>query len=714
MVSRRQFFKKMSTLAFLPVVGPFIAPVQKQETFLFEGFVAGFSYYDGEKVLGRLEPGNLLILKREPGNPYDRLAIEIYTRGGVKLGYVPRDINAVPAALLDQSVELKVSITEINLPPAPDWERVRFEVVQRTDTDVRRSEGMKVIRTSRTDPLRIDSVQPKGMTGRIGMTLCPGKIQTNARGGEWRRDLREDLRCIQNWEAVALLNLLTPAEIRDLGISEIEEETKQLGILYFHLPMEDGGIPDAKGENIWREISSFLRSRLKAGENVVVHCKGGLGRTGTMAARLLVETGSDSKAAVRAVRKARPGAIENALQENYIHKLTLPQKEGVLAALTSWISQPQTGKQVKKRFLGCLLGGAVGDALGAPVEFMKLSEIRERFGPKGIQEYEIAYGRRGAITDDTQMTLFTAEGLIRADVRGCSKGITSYSGVTARAYLRWLRTQGEKTECGGFSSKGNQGWLFQQKGLHQRRAPGNTCITALKVMRHFGDPAQNNSKGCGGVMRVAPAGLFAWHWRNKQRPIPAFELARDIAALTHGHPTGSLTAGVLAVMILALADGASLQQALKAGMECLAPRDGHEETLQALNLAVDLSKSDASVEQAISRLGREWVAEEALAIGVYCALKAQNFREGVLMAVNHDGDSDSTGAIAGNLLGTMFGVEAIPQAWLEDLELRGVIEELATDLFEMKSWPLYLYGDGSDSKKIREAWAYAHNKYPGW
>lgn len=84
------------------------------------------------------------------------------------------------------------------------------------------------------------------------------------------------------------------------------------------------------------------------------------------------------------------------------------------------------------------------------------------------------------------------------------------------------------------------------------------------------------------------------------------------------------------------------------------------------------------------------------------------------MAVNHDGDSDSTGAIAGNLLGTMFGVEAIPQAWLEDLELRAVIEELTTDLFEMKSWPLYLQGGGSEAKKIRDAWAYADKKYPGW
>ena len=115
---------------------------------------------------------------------------------------------------------------------------------------------------------------------------------------------------------------------------------------------------------------------------------------------------------------------------------------------------------VRNRFLGCLLGGAVGDAMGAPVEFMKLSEIRERFGPKGIQEYEIVYGRRGAITDDTQMTLFTAEGLIRAYVRSCGRGITTYSGVTAHAYLRWLRTQGVDPECRSLVSGTDAFWAF--------------------------------------------------------------------------------------------------------------------------------------------------------------------------------------------------------------------------------------------------------------
>ena len=96
----------------------------------------------------------------------------------------------------------------------------------------------------------------------------------------------------------------------------------------------------------------------------------------------------------------------------------------------------------RDRFLGCLLGGAAGDALGAPVEFMKRATILERFGPRGITSYAPAYGRTGAITDDTQMTLFTAEGLLRAYVRGERRGIGHVPSVVAHAYLRWLKTQG--------------------------------------------------------------------------------------------------------------------------------------------------------------------------------------------------------------------------------------------------------------------------------
>ncbi len=174
---------------------------------------------------------------------------------------------------------------------------------------------------------------------------------------------------------------------------------------------------------------------------------------------------------------------------------------------------------VRSRFKGCLLGGAVGDALGAPVEFMTRSEILRRFGPNGITDYAPAYGGIGTITDDTQMTLFTAEGLIRAYVRWCDRGISSTSGVVASAYQRWLLTQSEPP----MHDIQSDGWLFGQRELHHRRAPGITCLAALRSMKSLGEAARNDSKGCGGVMRVAPVGLFEWSLGRQDSPQRAFE-----------------------------------------------------------------------------------------------------------------------------------------------------------------------------------------------
>ena len=378
------------------------------------------------------------------------------------------------------------------------------------------------------------------------------------------------------------------------------------------------------------------------------------------------------------------------------------------AAPPPWTRKRQQVRTVRGRFLGCLLGGAVGDALGASVEFMSRAEILRRFGARGISHYAPAYGGLGTITDDTQMTLFTAEGLIRGWVRECFKGITSYADVTAHAYLRWLQTQGERPGCDIDFGADEPGWLFQQRQLHSRRAPGNTCLSALRVMSALGRPARNDSKGCGGVMRVAPVGLFAWRLGHADSPQHAFQLGTELAALTHGHPTGALTGGVLAVLILALTDGASLPEALAASKTLLGAEPGFEETLRAIELAEQLAVSGLPHETAIARLGQGWIAEEALAISIYCALVARNFRQGVILAVNHDGDSDSTGAIVGNLLGAMHGVKAIPAEWLEPLELREVISELAEDLYGFAEWEIGEYSENVELK--RRIWG----KYPGF
>ena len=147
----------------------------------------------------------------------------------------------------------------------------------------------------------------------------------------------------------------------------------------------------------------------------------------------------------------------------------------------------------------------MGDALGAPVEFMSHAAIAGQYGPNGIQEYAPAYGKTGAITDDTQMALFTAEGVVRAWVRAYVHAPSAVPTSIAMAYQRWLHTQGLQhplhTEC-------LNGWLITQRALHSRRAPGNTCLSGLQGMHVFKDLASNDSKGCGGVMRVAPVGMY--------------------------------------------------------------------------------------------------------------------------------------------------------------------------------------------------------------
>jgi ADP-ribosylglycohydrolase len=352
---------------------------------------------------------------------------------------------------------------------------------------------------------------------------------------------------------------------------------------------------------------------------------------------------------------------------------------------------------MRKLFRGCLIGGAVGDALGAPVEFMSYDQIVREFGPEGIKDYVPAYGRLGAITDDTQMTLFTAEGMLRAYVRGCMRGLSTYEGVTDSAYQRWLLTQGEKSLNNDIF---RDGWLWKRKALHSRRAPGLTCLAAMKSKKKFGEKAINNSKGCGGVMRVAPVGMYAWSERDDQSVAEKFfDVGCNLAGLTHGHPTGKLTAGVFAVLVLKLLQGEAFDFALREIRGMLASHRDHEETTEAIVLAISLA--DSSIEpgpEQIAKMGQGWVAEEALAISIYCALVAKDFENGVRLAVNHSGDSDSTGAITGNLLGAMWGVDAIPKRWKKSLELATVITSMADDLLDYRSWDICEYYPGNDDR----------------
>jgi ADP-ribosylglycohydrolase len=258
----------------------------------------------------------------------------------------------------------------------------------------------------------------------------------------------------------------------------------------------------------------------------------------------------------------------------------------------------------RERYTGCLLGGAVGDALGAPVEFDSLAGIRAQWGAAGVRELAPAYGRPGAVTDDTQMTLFTAEGLLRAAVTGPGGGQPDREAVVGavhRAYLRWYLTQGQRPPPGVDAAALGTGWLFSLPALHHPRAPGNTCLRALGSGRAGApDAPLNDSKGCGGVMRAAPVGLLG---HGNALGLEVFRLGCDVAALTHGHPSGYLAAGVLAHLVASLLDGATLLEAVPAALAVLREYRGHQECLAAVQAAVDLAAAGVPSAERVERLG---------------------------------------------------------------------------------------------------------------
>lgn len=499
-------------------------------------------------------------------------------------------------------------------------------------------------RTSHSHPLRIDALS--AANGLVGLTLCPGKQGDSVFGDPWARDLDADLDAVADWGAAAVVTLIEEKEFERLGVGGLASGVRERGIDWHHLPIRDVDVPDEAAMEIWRTIAPKLHRILEGGGRVLVHCRGGLGRAGTVAALMLTERGLSASAAIDTVRFARPGAVETREQ-------------------SQWIAD-QSGHRGLRGILlrASLLAGAIGDSLGAEIEFLSLTEIRARF-PEGLRDLPPHQGLRGAITDDTQMTLFTAEGMIRAAVRGALKGICDPPSVIHHALLRWYRTQGGtpriKTDVTG---------LIADPRLHVRRAPGNTCLSALAESPGLGAPARNDSKGCGTIMRVAPLALMAPR-------DDVHELAMKVSALTHGHPTGQLAAAAWAEMLADVAAGAGLEEVAREAMERYTLLENGEETAAALQSALTAPRDGHP--ETVEALGGGWTAEEALAIALYACLCAEDFEHGLRIAVTHGGDSDSTGAIAGNMLGLFDPAEVLVHPWASVVECGDIVTRLVRD-----------------------------------
>jgi putative ADP-ribosylglycohydrolase len=368
------------------------------------------------------------------------------------------------------------------------------------------------------------------------------------------------------------------------------------------------------------------------------------------------------------------------------------------------------------KYRGCLLGGAAGDALGYAIEFDREEAIAARYGSRGIRDYQLDERGLAPFSDDTQMTLYTANSLLYslAALSAQAYGDTQASGGAptssdaqassgapapapaplpspaalaayapaqmAQFYVEWMYTQ-----VSPYPLAEPKAWISSLPELFASRAPGVTCMNACEAMAN-GAKAVNNSKGCGGIMRMAPVGLI-----NTCPSFSGVELQRlgaQLAELTHCHELGWMPAGVFAhiVSLLSRDEASSVREAATQALNTLPeafPNAHYLGQLQELlRYTLRLADSDIPDLEAIHALGEGWVAEEALAIGLLCSLRHENdFAGAITSAVNHGGDSDSTGAIAGNIVGAHLGLTEIPQRYLEHLELRDTISKIADDLF---------------------------------
>lgn len=324
-----------------------------------------------------------------------------------------------------------------------------------------------------------------------------------------------------------------------------------------------------------------------------------------------------------------------------------------------------------------LAGGALGDAFGYRIEFQSLNAIRASFGRTGM--LEPVYDRHGrlVVSDDTQMTLFTAEGIMEAFEGTEDPFIEGVNTAIREAYLRWYATQADESR----PAKNSRG-LSAFPEMHVRRAPSKTCLSALAAGGH-GTTAFpiNASNSCGGVTRVAPLGLVpSW---SAQRAMDAGTLA---AALTHGHPSAYWSAGVLAGLIREALDGNKLHAATRKILRRLEGHSEAEEVIDAAHKALSYLYEERSPDVMEQKLGIGRTAEEALSIGIYACLKATRFEEALRIAVNHSGNSDATASIAGQIWGAFHGSSEMPEIWINALDILKPLQLCTKQMLSVRNW----------------------------
>lgn len=485
-------------------------------------------------------------------------------------------------------------------------------------------------RTSHSHPLQIAEICPAPGMGRIGLTLCPGKTQSWGLSGAWARDLGTDLDAIVAWNAAAVVTLVEQHELERLAVLELGGEVVGRHMEWLHLPIRDRGVPDEAFEAAWERAGDGLRARLRAGFNVLIHCMGGLGRAGTIAARLLVELGWTPGEAIRAVRKVRPGALETDEQEDLVH--------GCIAIAEH---QPDTSMAaVRERAIGSLLGLAVGDALGTTLEFSARDSRPRLTGMEGGGPFRLEPGQW---TDDTSMALALADSLIACD------GLDEHDLMTR--FASWMNE-------GAYSSNGR---CFDI---------GNTVCAALNRFQESGNPIAGstnpNSAGNGSLMRLAPVAIRYWDDGTARRDVAARQ-----SMPTHGAPEAVDACVAFADMLADAIAG-------KPRGEVLRSRLGEPPYSGAIADIMAGSWRDKA-RKAISSSG---YVVHSLEAAIWCVARTSNFADAVLLAANLGDDADTVAAITGQLAGAVYGYKAISDDWLGQTTSQGMIFGMARRLID--------------------------------
>ena len=477
------------------------------------------------------------------------------------------------------------------------------------------------------NPLRIASVTPGKGHGRIGITLCPGKTDPAGMSGPHARDLDADLDEVQRWGASAVVSLITDEELDSLSVRGLPDAVRDRHMEWLHTPIPDGCPPDRVFEKAWAVVGEAMRDRLRLGFDVLIHCRGGLGRAGSVAARLLVELGASPDEAIRRVRDARsPYAIETTEQEAHVEQCSIRA-----------LSVPsRTAAGIRDRALGAFLGLAIGDAVGTTLEFSRRDaqprlEDMTGGGPFGLPP--------GVWTDDTSMALALADSLAATgtlDARDLMDRFTSW----------WCKGEYSPT-----------GTCFDI-GIATRRA--------LALYLRTGDPMAGStdphSAGNGSLMRLSPVAVRFWNDRKR-----LVDTAAGQSRTTHGAEEAVDACRAFAEL-LADAIAGSPRAAV------LAPRP-FEGAPAIANIVAGSWRGRRREE-----IRSSGYVVHTLEAALWSVARTGNFRNAVLLAANLADDADTVAAVTGQLAGALYGLSGIPGSWLERVAWKDRLLEAAQRL----------------------------------